>query len=225
MINIVAELSAKAVGKDNVFVATENKQIADTVTSAGFTAIMTDPNAATGTDRVAEACLGSAYDIIVNVQGDEPLLNPDDILKCIEVKKQNMDKVVNGFTWIGEDEDPTRTTIPKVITNEKDEMIYMSRSLIPGHKGDKENLQYKKQVCVYGFTKKELADFFAFGRKSVLEEIEDIEILRFLEIGKKVLTFECESGSLAVDVPEDVDKVIAKLQDEYYDPESKDVGC
>ena len=87
-------------------------------------------------------------------------------------------------------------------------MIYMSRSLVPGTK-TKEFVppNYYKQVCIYAFNKQELIDYAEFGRKGTLEFYEDIEILRFLDIGKNIRVVETKSVSLAVDVPEDVLRV------------------
>jgi 3-deoxy-manno-octulosonate cytidylyltransferase (CMP-KDO synthetase) len=84
----------------------------------------------------------------------------------------------------------------------------MSRCALPGFK-EKEQApsRYKKQVCIYAFTKEELLAFKAFGRKSELEACEDIEILRFLELNKKIHMVETSGGSLAVDIPEDVGPV------------------
>jgi 3-deoxy-manno-octulosonate cytidylyltransferase (CMP-KDO synthetase) len=92
-------------------------------------------------------------------------------------------------------------------------MVYMSRRALPGFK-DARNAptHYKKQVCIYAFNRDELRAFKNFGRKSELEMCEDIEILRFLELGKKILMVETKGGSLAVDVPEDVSPVEAALK-------------
>ena len=113
------------------------------------------------------------------------------------------------------DEDPHSLNIPKVITTENNFLVYMSRNALPGFK-DIKNMpeSYKKQVCIYAFSKLELLTFKDFGRKSALESSEDIEILRFLELGHRVLMYECKSSSLAVDVPQDVDPVeqILKLR-------------
>ena len=88
----------------------------------------------------------------------------------------------------------------------------MSRAAIPGYKDSKcAPKRYKKQVCIYAFTSEELAVFRGFGRKSELEFSEDIEILRFLELGRTIRMVETKPGSLAVDVPEDVAKVEAAL--------------
>lgn len=205
MILWVAELSARAVGQENVYIATEDKRIIEVVAGAGFKAIMTSDNCLTGTDRLAEASKQIDADIYINVQGDEPLVNPKDIQRAINIKMQDMDAIYNGFCWLSDKEDPDSVNIPKVITNEQDDLVYMSRKSLPGFKDIKNKPErFKKQVCIYAFTAQELADFYAFGRKSCLELSEDIEILRFLELGKKIRMFETHGGSLAVDVPSDV---------------------
>lgn len=212
MVLWVAELSARAVGQDHVYVATEDDRIADVVRAAGFTALMTSPEALTGTDRLAEAALMIDYDIYVNVQGDEPLVDPEDIRRCIALKTEKPEMIINGFCWMGPDEDPTSVNIPKVIATEAGVMVYMSRSPLPGFKEAKTApVGYMKQVCIYGFTREELAAYADFGRKSALEQVEDIEILRFLELGHRIAMYECAPGSLAVDVPEDVARVEAAL--------------
>lgn len=213
MILWVAELSTRAVGQENVYVATEDERIAEVVRDAGFSALMTSPDAMTGTDRLAEAAATMDYDIYVNVQGDEPLVEPDDIRRCIALKAERPEMIVNGFCYIGKDEDPASVNIPKVITTETGRMVYMSRSLLPSFKDAKNAPQrYMKQVCIYGFTREELDAYADFGRKSGLEKAEDIEILRFLELDRQILLYECHPGSLAVDVPEDVAKVEAALE-------------
>lgn len=212
MIVRVANISAAAIGSEHVYVATEDARIKHCVEAAGFKAIMTSPSALTGTDRIAEAVRSLDYDIIINVQGDEPILNPQDIKRCITEKMNTPTHVLNGFTWVSDSENPASRNIPKPVTTESDLLLYMSRSVIPGHKEPASApKRYKKQVCVYGFSPAELADFFAFGRKSEVEEHEDIEILRFFEWGQTIRMFETSSGSLAVDTPEDVARVEAAL--------------
>tara|TARA_R100001224_G_scaffold111329_1_gene91177 strand:- start:22454 stop:23107 length:654 start_codon:yes stop_codon:yes gene_type:complete len=214
MIIWVAELSEKAVGRDNVYVATEDKKIADAVKEAGFQAVMTSSEALTGTDRLAEAAMQIDADIFINVQGDEPLVDPEDILKVRDAKISDTSAIINGFSWLSESEDPHSVNIPKVITNEKNELVYMSRVALPGFKDHTHApVNYKKQVCIYAFTKNELNAFREFGRKSELEQSEDIEILRFLELGKKIKMIETRPGSLAVDIPSDVEKVESALRD------------
>jgi 3-deoxy-manno-octulosonate cytidylyltransferase (CMP-KDO synthetase) len=212
MVLWVAELGAIAVGREHLYVATEDERIAAVVRAAGFAALITSPEAATGTDRLAEAAQLIDYDVYVNVQGDEPLVQPDDIRRCIALKSQRPDLIINGFCPIGPGEDPASVNLPKVIVNEAGEMVYMSRVPLPGFKDAKHApTSYLKQVCIYGFNRDELAAFAGFGRKSVLEQSEDIEILRYLELGIRILMYECRPGSLAVDIPDDVEKVEAAL--------------
>ncbi len=213
----VAELSACAVGSENVYVATDDYRIASVVEANGFQAVMTDDNALTGTDRLAQAVNLIDADVYINVQGDEPLVSPDDILKIRDVKLRKMHQIINAYTWISPNEDFNNVNIPKVITNERDELIYMSRLALPGFKDSKCAPQrYKKQVCIYAYTKKELLAYRDFGRKSQLEYSEDIEILRFMELGKTIFMVETNSGSLAVDIPEDVTGVEAALSKRIF---------
>jgi len=213
MILWVAELAAKAVSAENVYVATEDERIASVVANAGYNAVMTSGSALTGTDRLADAASKISADIFVNVQGDEPLVDPKDIVRIIDFKKEHMNKVVNGFSVLSEGEDVANVNIPKVIATESGRMVYMSRNPLPGFKdAAKKPEKYHKQVCIYAFTGDELAQFASYGRKSELERCEDIEILRFLELGKDIQMVETQPGSLAVDVPEDVAPVEAALR-------------
>lgn len=205
MIIWVAEISARAVGIENVYVATDDIRIKSVVEANGFNAVMTHSDALTGTDRLAEAAMHIEADIFINVQGDEPLVDPKDILRIINAKISNMDYVINGFCKLSSVESPNNVNIPKVIFNESNILIYMSRGSIPGYKEIKNAPSvYTKQVCIYAFTRSELESFRGFGRKSYLEKCEDIEILRFFELNKKILMVETGVGSLAVDVPDDV---------------------
>lgn len=213
MILWCAELSARAVGVENTIVATEDSRIADVVERAGYRAIMTCKTALTGTDRLAEAAEDLDYDIYVNVQGDETLVDPEDIRRVAACKAQNMGMIVNGFCWMGPEEDPHSRNIPKVVATEDGRMLYMSRVALPGFKDSARAPQrYRKQVCIYAFTRDELRAYAGFGRKSAVEACEDIEILRFCEMGHQILLVETRPGSLAVDVPEDVAPVEAALK-------------
>lgn len=218
MVLWVAELSAEAVGRDNVYVATDDSRIASTVTKGGYQALITSNTALTGTDRLAEAAEQITADVYINVQGDEPLASPLDIIRVRDEKLRNPNEVINGFSWVSKNENPDSVNIPKVITNEKNELLYMSRLALPGFK-DLQNAPqaFKKQVCIYAFSKSELLAFRDFGRKSELEKCEDIEILRFLELGIKVRMIETRPGSLAVDIPEDVKAVEQALREKMRD--------
>lgn len=218
MIQWVAELSARAVGQKNVYVATDDSRIEKAVIEMGFNVIMTSEACLTGTDRLAEAAQKVDAEIYVNVQGDEPLVDPNDILKIIDAKKKNYSEVINGFSVVGPEEDPDNINIPKVIFTEDKQLVYMSRQALPGYKDEKNApTQYYKQVCIYAFNKEELTAYGSYGRKSTLEHSEDIEIIRFLEWGQTIRMVETKPGSLAVDRPEDVKIVEEALKGQSYE--------
>jgi 3-deoxy-manno-octulosonate cytidylyltransferase (CMP-KDO synthetase) len=209
MIIRVAQIVEKALGKENTYVATDDIQIKNLVESYGFNIVMTSENCLTGTDRVFEFSNKIDADIYVNIQGDEPLLDYNEIIKIVRVKENNYDYVVNGMCGFSDNEDPNNVNIPKVIVNKKNELIYMSRLPIPGSKTVdlSEKKDFKKQVCIYAFNKKELEAFGTQTEKSEIEKHEDIEILRFFDLNIPVLMVETAKSSLAVDVIEDVAKV------------------
>ena len=207
MIIIVAERCAEALGKSHVYVATDDIKIKQTCEKYGVNVIMTSEKHLTGTDRIAEASQKLNADYIINVQGDEPLINPEDIKAVIEEKHKYPNDIINAYTTIKSTDDVASKTIPKVVVNENNKLIYMSRSVVPGLKDDNLNPEYKKQVCIYGFTNDQLKAFSSYGRKSTIEAFEDIEILRFFEIGYDVRMVEVHSRYIAVDTENDVSRV------------------
>jgi 3-deoxy-manno-octulosonate cytidylyltransferase (CMP-KDO synthetase) len=209
MIIRVAKIVEKALGKENTYVATDDIQIKTLVEDYGFNVIMTSVSCLTGTDRVYDFSKSIEADIYVNVQGDEPLLDFNEILKIVKVKKDNFNYVVNGMCGFTTDEKPSNINIPKVIVNKNNVLIYMSRLPIPGSKvlNSVEKKIFKKQVCIYAFSKKELEAFGTETEKSEIEKREDIEILRFFDLNIPILMVETKESSLAVDVIEDVAKV------------------
>lgn len=214
MILWVAELSSKALGKENVFVATEDEKIKKVVEEAGFNAVMTSDTHPTGTDRLSEVARKVPADIYINIQGDEPTINPEVILKVADMKLNNDCFIINAMAKLSADENPENVNIPKVITTEDNEMVYMSRLAVPGFKSHENKPDtYYKQVCIYAFNREQLLKFGDFGRKSRLESSEDIEILRYLDLGERVMMLEVEGNSYAVDVEEDIAVVENRLKE------------
>lgn len=213
MILHVAEAAEKAINRNDIFILTDDERISKIVQDNNFNCLITSKNARTGTDRIAEVINDLNYDYFINVQGDEPLVNPFDINKCIELKIKNPSTVINGFAPITNWEDFNSTNIPKVITDKQNYLIYMSRSQLPGFKSISKSLSgLKRQVCIYGYNKNDLNFIKTNQTKGFLEEREDIEILRFIENGRKVLMYECDSSSISVDVPKDIDRVIGAFK-------------
>jgi 3-deoxy-manno-octulosonate cytidylyltransferase (CMP-KDO synthetase) len=144
------------------------------------------------------------------VQGDEPLMNPQDILDTIKAAEKYTGEIINGYAPINE-EDYKSLTVPKVVIRPDGRLLYMSRSSIPGNKNGSFQKAWR-QVCVYAFPKIALQTFIEEGKKTPLEAQEDIEILRFLELGYEVRMIPLSVDSIAVDVPEDVERVKQKLR-------------
>ena len=206
----VANICKKAVGHDSVYIATDDNRIFVLCETHGFSAIMTSESCLTGTDRVAEASLYLDASLIINVQGDEPMLNPKDIIKVIDEKRRYSHNVITCMSNLNHAEDPNDLKIPKVVVNNEGELLYASRNAIPASKHNINNIKRKKQVCIYGFSCAELEDFSDEGHKTPLEQSEDLEILRFLELGHTVRMVEVNSGTHAVDVPADI-MIVEKL--------------
>jgi len=210
MILWVCEVAEKSVGSENVYVATENEEIAHLVKNNGYQVVMTSDECLTGTDRVAEASKEIDADIFINIQGDEPLVSADDVNKVIEAKKDNPKHIINCMSKLHKDEDPSDVKIPKVVTDKDNDLLYASRGCIPMNKNGLDPIivgsEAYKQVCIYGFSKEQL-DRFHSGKKTSLESVEDIEIIRFLEKGMRVKMLELNTVSYAVDYPEDIKKI------------------
>ena len=205
MILRVADI-CKKIKNVRVFIATDSKKIANVAEKNGYDYIMTSKNCLTGTDRVAEASKKIKSEIFINVQGDEPTISPRDIQKIMNAKKKFPNHVICGYDKIHNFESPKNINLPKVVVNSKDELIYISRALVPGAKKKNKNVNYFKQVCIYAFNKKQLKKFHLKRRKSIIEKIEDIEILRFFEIDEKIKMVKLNSNSVAVDEMCDVKK-------------------
>lgn len=204
----VLEVCKKIINSNiKVIVATDNNKIHRFVKKKNFNSIMTSSKCLTGTDRVAHVAKKIKSDIYINVQGDEPLIKPFDIIKVIKEKKKNPNKIICGYSSLNKKENQDNKNIPKVVLNLKKELIYISRSTIPSNKkNNKVKNNFFKQVCIYAFNKKEL-NLFSSRKKTPLEKIEDIEILRFIELGRPVKMVKLSQNSYAVDTLGDIKKI------------------
>ena len=203
---------AKAFTKERIYIATDDAQIESHCKAKNMQVVMTSNNCLTGTDRVAEVAEQIEADYYINVQGDEPLMNPQDIIDTEVAIQKYKGEVINGYTKVSDEYLFTCLSIPKLVFRPDGRLLYMSRSPIPGNKtGDFETSW--RQICVYAYPKSALRDFVAHGKKTPLESMEDLEILRFLELGYEVRMIPLSSDSIAVDVPEDVERVKLKLNE------------
>lgn len=206
MIVHVWERCIKVLSEDKVYVATDDQRIIDCCNEYGIKTLLTSSECMTGTDRVHEAAQQLETDIIINVQGDEPLLDPQDVLDVLTAAEKTPDRIINAMCPIHQAEDFYSANVPKVVSRPDGRLLYMSRGAIPTNKA----LAFSaamKQVCIYAFPQKALDDFAQQTQKTALEEIEDIEILRFLELGYEVQMIEVSQSSVAIDDPADVERV------------------
>lgn len=191
---------------DTVYVATDDDKIEQVCNELNINVIMTSKTHKTGTDRIYEVAKKIPADLYVNIQGDEPLIEPATIREAILPFYNDKDlQVSNLMTKIRNPVDVVNFTVPKVITNKENIGIFLTRSTAPYPKGCIDYTYYK-QVCVYGF-KPEALEFFGNSERGKIERIEDIEILRFIENGYKVQYVEVESDTVAVDTANDLEKV------------------
>jgi len=205
MIQRTYERCCMVMDKSNVFVATDDIRIFEHCKENDLNVVMTPGTCKTGTDRVFEASKIIEADIYINVQGDEPLINPSDIELVIQASKKNPKEIINAMCVINES-DFNNPTIPKIVTRLDKRLLYSSRTGIPSTK-TLSFVEANKQVCIYAFPKKSLINFSNVEEKTPLEKLEDIEILRFLELGYDVKMVKVSDTSFSVDVPADLEKV------------------
>lgn len=197
----------KVMPVEQIVVATDDDRIAAECRSHGMRFEITSTNCLTGTDRVAEVARRRASEWYVNVQGDEPFLDPaglTGIMTAITTAPKDCG-VVNAFAPISSEDDFRNSSIPKVVVAADGNLLYISRAAIPTTK----SLGFawaKRQIGLYAFRADALQAFAQFGRKTPAEELEDIEILRFLELGYRVHMIEVAGNGIAIDTPEDLER-------------------
>lgn len=201
---------------NEVYVATDDNRIQQACLQYGMKSVMTSFEHKTGTDRLGEVAEKIPADLYVNIQGDEPLLEAETISKAIQPFFKDKDlQITNLMTKINDPVDAINFTVPKVITNKENIGIFLTRAMSPFPKGSID-YSYYKQVCVYGFKPEALKFYCEYGKKfgkAKIEQIEDIEILRFIENGYKVQYIEVESDTVAVDTQKDLERVRKIIQE------------
>jgi len=201
----------KAMPAHGIYVATDHEAIKWECERHNINVLMTSPGCLTGTDRVAEAANQVDARTYINVQGDEPVFNPDDIMTLVRQSEENPEMVINGYCRVTDETQFRSPNTPKVVLRPDGRLLYMSRASIPTNKSYGFETAYR-QVCAYAFPKAALLAFAAQADKTPLERIEDIEILRFLELGWEVKMILMSSHSVAVDCPEDIEKAEAAIK-------------
>ena len=205
LVHRVYERGALAKLPDIVIVATDNEKIESEVKSFGGRVMMTSPDHPTGTDRLAEVSASlTDYDIVVNVQGDEPFINPDviDSLAKMLAERDDLD-MTTAAAPLKEDEydDPSAV---KVVVNQKGEALYFSRSLIP-YPRNEFSVPPLKHVGIYAY-RRDFLLAYAGMKQTPLEKTESLEQLRALEMGYKIGVIRIDSEDIGIDTEEDLKK-------------------
>lgn len=199
---------------DDLFICCDDKKIFQTVKKFGAKAIMTSKHHENGTERINEAYkkLKKKYDIIVDIQGDEPLISPFHIDQVINFHLKNLKSDIILPTL--KIKVKNNTNIVKVIKNKQNLVMYLSRGNIPFEFKKRVNY-YDKHLSIVSFRPDSL-EKFALSSKTTLEKIEDIELLRALEIGLKIKSLTLSGDSFSVDVPEDFEKASEVMVNDKY---------
>lgn len=195
---------------DDVVIATDSKEVVELSAKHKIKAVMTSKDHQSGTDRINEAAsiLGlNENEIVINVQADEPFIEPEVVQAVIDrvkkAKNNNEDIIMAScYKKITSElaDDPNHV---KVLVNSCGNATYFSRSKIPYHRDHYSESSYNGHLGIYGFTKKSLSDFCALPA-SLMEEIEKLEQLRAVNNERKIAMVEVESNSFGIDTEEDL---------------------
>ncbi len=211
MIQRVYEQSTKALSLDGVYVATDDLRIADEVRSFGGECLMTSADHVSGTDRLAEAIGYVDADIVVNIQGDQPFIEPRMIDEAVQPLLDNRDlPMATLMRKITDPRDFNNPNVVKVVTDTKGYALYFSRSRIPYPRNEDSACVYE-HIGLYVY-RKDFLCLLAILAPTRLERIEFLEQLRVIENGYKINVVEtkCMSSELSgfsVDTPDDLERI------------------
>ena len=219
MIQWVVEQARKASRISDVIVATDDDRILKAVTGFGGKAVMTSQDHISGSDRIAEVASGINCDIVVNIQGDEPLIPPeniDQVIGCLD--KNPALNIATLMMPVHTSDEITDPNVVKVVTDQKGRALYFSRSAIPFHRDEwksglpeniskaKEEVKIFKHIGLYAYTRSFLLEFTRMS-PTPNEQIEKLEQLRALEHGVPIHVEATEKISMGVDRVEDLKKI------------------
>jgi 3-deoxy-manno-octulosonate cytidylyltransferase (CMP-KDO synthetase) len=213
LIQWVLEAAGKAKNLDMLLVATDDRRIADVVTQLGGRAVMTRSDHASGTDRIAEAVARIKADIVINIQGDEPLIDPKliDALVGVMVKGPGWD-MATAAAPIADDEELVNPSVVKVVWDKAGRALYFSRSVIPFVRDEKpgsaDHLHWR-HIGIYAYTRRFLGRLVETPQCE-LEKAEKLEQLRALDIGARIAVIRAKKAGIGVDTPSDV-KYVEKI--------------
>ncbi len=201
MILHVLDAARSARRLDRVAVATDDERIARTVREAGGEAVMTSPLAASGTDRLVEAAGALTADVYVNIQGDEPMMSPENIDRAVEALLAGPQRKIATLAIPLAASGAADPNTVKVAVARDGRALYFSRAAIPYFRSGEP--LYRKHLGIYAYRAETLGEIAALP-PSPLERAESLEQLRWLEAGYAIWVGEAASDSIGVDTPEDL---------------------
>ena len=214
MIQRVYERACQAQLPDGVVVATDNELVKKAVEACGGKAMMTSPDHPSGTDRLAEVALNYPdVDVIVNVQGDEPMIPPEVIDRLAAAFVDDAELQMATMKVAMDEADYNNPAAVKVVTDLNGYALYFSRSLMPYPRNKPEGYKVYKHVGIYAYCRSFLLKYAALT-PTPLERAESLEQLRALENGYKIKVLESDFQGIGVDTPEDlaaVNELFAKM--------------
>lgn len=210
LVQHVWERSSQARRLHRLIVATDDKRIARVVRGFGGDVVLTDSNHPSGTDRLAEVARKITHaDAFINIQGDEPLIDPqliDQVAKTLaSAHPPDMVTAASVLT-----SDPTQPNIVKVVLQANGNALYFSRSAIPFPRDDTASAPYYRHIGIYGYQRKFLLQFVRWPQ-GILEKTEQLEQLRALENGGVIRVLLTDHDALGVDAPDDIALVEKRL--------------
>ncbi|HRP88423.1 MAG TPA: 3-deoxy-manno-octulosonate cytidylyltransferase [Edaphocola sp.] len=194
-----------------VIVVTDAEAIAEIIQKSGGTAIMSNGNFESGTDRIASIAKDLEADVFVNVQGDEPFVQKNVLEQLIQLFNDQTVRIASLKKPLFEKTLSDSPNTVKVVCDKNDNALYFSRSVIPFVRDTETNITHYQHIGVYAF-RKEALTLFPTLPKSELEQVEKLEQLRFLENGIGIKMTTVEEMGIGIDVAEDVERARAYLR-------------
>ncbi len=210
MIQRVYEQVKKVTGIARVIVATDDMRIYDRVRQFNGNVVMTG-ECSCGTERVHEAVRDNMCDIVINVQGDEPLIKPEMVEDLLAAFDDETVVMATLCKEIGKEDEINNPNIVKVVRDKNHDAVYFSRYAVPYVRDKMESVKYFKHIGIYAYKKDFLGEYVRMKRMP-LETAENLEQLRVLENGHKIRVNETHCDSMGVDTPEDVLRIERELQ-------------
>jgi len=214
----------KAKNIDEVYIATDSKEVQDSCLNFTTNIIMTDKTHQSGTDRIAQAIEDIECDAIINIQGDEPFIEPSLIDELAITLKSKDIVMISALHKIEKVEDLKNPNVVKITIDKNNNALYFSRSIIPHHRDEWNSLlnhhttipkalKFYRHLGIYGYTKEFLVKYSKM-EQSYLEKLEKLEQLRVLENGYNIKMIETNYNSIGIDTKEDYEKALEILLNE-----------